>query len=1039
MKQAIRFIWLFLFSTVVMAAVGQTTGTLTGTVTDEQTGETLPGANVVIQGTTIGTATDINGTYTIPGVPAGEHVVMASFIGFQDVTKKVTIVAGETLTVGFVLSEDMMMLDEMVVIGYGTKRKRDITSSISKVPVEEIRNIPTTSFESTLQGKAAGVQVTQDNGLAGGSVTIRVRGTGSVMSSSEPLYVLDGVPIITGRYTTTSGYPDRSNALSLINPEDIESIEILKDAAAQAIYGARGANGVVLITTKKGKEGETKYDFNFSSGFSQVTNKLDILNGSEYLMLAKEAWNNSGEGTERGFYEQLPYGIYNTNLLYEGNYSDFTEEQIEETYQANKKIIDNTHTDWVDHMLRTGYQHNASLSASGGNQRLTYYVGGSYSNTSGVIIGNDFERISGRTNLEIKATKKLKFGMNLGVTGSQFVNVPTGWAGGLGTAQSRSLPVMPVYNADGSYFAPRSGVNVVADYEDRKYKAYSTSMLTNIYADYQFHPGFNYRLDFGLNNLYQRERKYEGTITREEANATDRRLTVNNWNVSNTLGYNKTFNDIHRVTAMTGMSYERNGQYGVEFNGRDFPNPSLENPTNSNQDKQFPSAWQEDYAFLSFFGRAEYAFRERYIVSASVRHDGSSRFGPDQKWGTFPSATVGWILTEEPFMDNISVLSFFKLRGSWGITGNSEIGNYRYVGLYYTTQYNGESGIGLQQIPNPELHWEVSNQYDIGIDFGLWEGRVAGGMDYYLTQSEDLLLLKQIPLTTGARSYTANLGEIKNQGFELFLNSKNLVRKFKWNTDINLATNRNEIINLEGQIISGLDVGGNYGNNFAQEGHPIGAWRLVEWYGVDPGTGVDLFVLNDGSIAPWDDTDPEFFDKHSKVTGNPYPDFFGGVNNYLEYAGFDLGIYFTFVVGNEVYRDDGKFFEGGNLGSNWNQMATILDRWQNPGDVTDQSKLLWNSNVSTINSTKYLDDGSYLRLKSLTFGYTLPPEKTRKLKMERVRIYFTASNLWTITNYKGWDPEVNRDYNYASNVTQSVTYLSPPQAKTFNVGLSLNF
>lgn len=1021
MKNPLRYLVILLLMAFISVTAMAQSGTIKGTVTDSKTGETLPGANIIVKGTTFGVSTDIDGIYIIEGVPAGSIELEASFVGFQPVTKTVNLSAGQMITVDFQLLEDFMMLNELVVVGFGTERKRDVTSSISKIPLKDMRDIPTTNFANALQGRAAGVQVRQDNGMAGAPITVRVRGTTSLLASSEPLYVVDGIPIVTGSLITTSGYPDRSNALNLLNPNDIESIEILKDASAAAIYGSRGANGVVLITTKKGKEGKTKFNFSYSSGISEVTNKLDILNGQEYLSASKQAWFNSEMGTEEEFYQNLPYGIYNGDL----------------TYQENKEIIDNTNTDWVKTMLRTGFQHSFDLSASGGTKFVNYYMGGFYNKSNGIIVGNDFQRLGIKLNLEIKASKRLTVGTNLTLANRQYVNVPTGWAGGLGTAQSRSLPIMPVYNNDGTYFAPTSGVNVMADYEDRKYKAYTTSILGNVYGKYKITDYLYFNTDWGLNNIYQRETEYEGTITRSEANATDRRLTINNWNTNNSFNFRKLFVEKHKVSAMIGQSFQRYADYGLQVFGANFPHPSLENPTSTPANRQTTNGWQTDWSFLSFFGSLGYTFNDKYLVSFNIRRDGSSRFGENMKWGTFPGISAGWIITEENFLKDKRGLSFLKFRGSFGITGNAEIPNYDYIGTYYITEYNGQSAIGLNRKPNPNLHWEETSQWDVGFDIGFWEGRLSAAFDYYVKNSKDVLLRKQVPSTSGTTSVIDNVGEIENRGFEIFLSSFNFTGKFKWRTELNLARNANKIIDLEGQIISGMDLGGNYGNNYAQEGHPIGAWRLVEWHGVDPQTGQDLYVYADGSIGPWDESDSEFFDKNSKVVGNPYPEIYGGMNNILEWKSFDLGIYFTFAYGNDIYRDDGKFFEGGNIGSNWNQMATVLDAWTEPGQQTDQSQLFWNSSVSTYNSTKYLDDGSYLRLKALTLGYNLPVDICQKLKMDAIRIYFIATNLWTLTNYKGWDPEVNRDGS--GNVTQGVTYLSPPQAKTYNVGINLSF
>jgi TonB-linked SusC/RagA family outer membrane protein len=602
------------------------------------------------------------------------------------------------------------------------------------------------------------------------------------------------------------------------------------------------------------------------------------------------------------------------------------------------------------------------------------------------------------------------------------------------------------------------------------YKAYQTWLLGGVYGEIKFYKDLSFRTEFGLNDLFQRETMYESTITREDARGEDRRVQASKYNVTNTLNYTHTFQDIHNLGVMLGMSVENYNEYSVGLWGESFPSPELKNPNSATRRDGYGG--ENSYGFLSYFMRASYSFKDKYQATFSVRRDGSSRFGPDKRYGVFPAGSVGWIISDEKFW-NIPVLTYLKLRGSYGLTGNAEIGNYRYFGLWGTRKYNDEGGIGPDNIGNPNLHWEESSQWDIGIDFGLLDGRISGGMDYYYKYTYDMLLNVNIPQTTGMSSVIQNLGTMDNQGFEFFITSNNLVNEFKWITDFNLSTNKNKIIDINGQIISGGDAGGTFGNNFAMEGHPIGAWRLVEYYGVQPQDGYltitnayydqgqtdptkfnpsdittylygpqsfevfaeggdPLFINQYGEVTPvWD------FDKDANVFGNPYPKIYGGLNNTFKYKGFDLAFMFTYSFGNDVYRDDGKFFEGGNLGSNWNQMTTIKDRWQNPGDVTQQPILLWDSQLSTYNITKYLDDASYVRLKTISIGYSFPKSITDKLQLDNLRIFIMGTNLLTFTSYPGWDPEVNRDNS--ANVTQGVTYLSPPQAKTVSFGINLGF
>jgi len=1023
MRKILRLQFFFLLCFICLGwstAYGQL-GTVTGTVTDKQTGEKLPGANVFIEGTTIGASTDADGKYTLK-VPVGKQVIICSYTGYVRISVILDIQSSQTITQNFSIAEDNLQLDEIVVVGYGTKRKRDITSSISSVKAQEIEAIPVENFGKALQGRTPGVQITSDNGLPGGGVTVRIRGTSSLTASSEPLYVVDGVPTTSGSYLNSSGFPDKSNVLSQIDPNDIESIEFLKDAAAAAIYGARSTNGVILITTKKGRLGEgkmkTQISANYYFGFTTVTNKLKVLDGPTYLALTKEAWFNSKMGTEEEYYKQLPYGIYNPSL----------------TYEQNRQIIDNTSVDWINECLRTGTLQSASLSATGGSARTQFFLGGSYYGENGFLKDNSFQRVNGRFNFSHNATDWLTFGLNASISKTISKRQPTGWAGGIGTGQSRSIPIMPVYTPDGGYFAPKTSnlTNVVAVRDDLSTSASTFAVLANVYAEAHLTKWLSIREDFGIDNFYLKDYKYEGTITHEQAVATDRRVQVENYTNVISLNFNKTWKK-HDVTAFLGYQVQNSQQNDVSLTGTDEPSSSLQQPNSASIITG--SNWVTSYGFMSIIGRATYAYNNKYYATISLRRDASSRFGPGKKWGWFPAASVGWTLTEEKFVpDKVKkVLTYFKIRASLGQTGNSEIGDFSYVGLYQSSSYNGIPGIKIDRVGNPDLHWETTTQADIGFDFAFWSGRLNGGFDYYYKWTKEMLVAVNVPQTSGTSSIVKNVGRMDNKGIEIFINSNNLVGKFKWQTEFNINHNLNNVVDIAGQILAGE----NYGNNFAQEGHPIGAWRLVEYYGVDPQTGKELFVLADGSIGPWDDADPNFFKNNAKVVGNPYPTWFGGLNNIFSWKGIDASIFFTYQWGNNVYRDDGKFFEGGQIGSNWNQMATIEDHWEKPGDIATTPQLLWKNTYSTYNSTRYLDDGSFLRLKTVTIGYTLPANWTQAIKVSSIRVYIMAQNLWTLTKYQGWDPEVNRDGS--GNITSGTTYLSPPQGKTLTVGINVNF
>lgn len=1000
MHKLLRHLSLLALALMWMGSALAQTGTITGTVTD-MTGNPVIAATVVLEGTTIGAATDVEGNYSIQQIPVGSYSLRASSIGFKPKKMNIDVSSGQSLTFNFQLEEDIMNMEELVVVGYGTKRKRNITSAIAKVKAQEIEHVSVPSFEAALQGRSSGVQVTSDNGLAGAPITIRIRGTSSLSASSQPLYVVDGVPIIAGDYGS-SGFADGTNALALINPADIESVEILKDASAAAIYGSRSANGVVLITTKSGKAGQSEINASYYQGVTDVTKRLDLLSGPEYLTMAKMAWANSGNDTTnnyQAFYDGLPFGI-------------------------TREIADTTNTDWLDQMLRTGSTKEANFNISGGNAKTTFFAGITYRDDKGVIINNDFTRTSGKVNLVHKATNRLTIGANLSLSNFKNARVQTGWAGGLGTAQSRALPIMPVYNPDGSFFAPRSGTNPMAFEANTEYVQDATSIMGNFWGQYQFADWISFRTEYSINNMYQREARWIGTITQENDWAQDRRVQVENWYTNNFLNLNKTFNEVHDLSGMLGMSVESSYQYDNAFWGEQMPNPSLHNPASGS--KKGGSAYEGGYSFLSYVARANYAYDGKYLASVSVRRDGSSRFGEDNRFGWFPAGSLGWIISDEDFMLGVPVLTFLKLRTSYGRTGNAAIGNYRYFGSYYSTQYYGLSGIGTGNIANPFLGWEKVTQFDAGVDWGILDGRVTGGFDWYHKLTTDMLLNVNIPQTSGSSSVTQNIGSMLNRGFEFFIVSNNLTGELKWKTDLNLARNYNEVLDIQGQIIAGE----NYGNNQAEEGHPIGSWKLVEYAGINPDTGNELFVNQETGEL----TEEFNFARDAIVTGNPYPDFFGGINNLFSYKNFDFNFLFTFAYGQEVYRDDGKFLEGG-IDGNWNQMSTVLNAWTEENPNTDMQKLYWQPDNRNYNSTRYLDDASYLRLKDVTLAYHLPRKWLDRAKIKEARIFFKGQNLWTLTDYSGWDPEVNRDGS--GNTTQGVTYLSPPQIKTAMIGINI--
>lgn len=1026
-----KFIPILLILLFLNKNISGQNGTIKGTIVD-QNKYPLIGATVIIKGTTNGVITNSKGEYVFENILAGEVILLASFIGFNSQEATITVQENQIINYNFVLTETILELDEVVSIGYGSKRKRDITSSIASVRSEDINDAPVPSLQAGLQGRAAGVQISQSNGMPGGQTTVRIRGITSITASSEPLYIIDGIPIITGNYS--SGWADGTSTLSAISPSDIESIEILKDASAAAIYGARAANGVILITTKSGKEGKTRIQFDYTTGVNQITNVPEYLSGPEYLKYGKIAWANSGNDTTnnyQAFYDALPFGI-------------------------TREVADSTDTDWIDVMSRKGIVHQANLSITGGNQRSRFYMSGSYRDEEGVQIGNDYQRLTGKINYDLKASDRLKVGTRVNMIHEINERVPTGQSGGLGTAQSRSLPIMPIYDSTGNFWAPTTDVNVLA-YDT--YMDYAMNILTtigNVYAQYSFTDWLYFKTETGINIYDQIETMYESEYIRGDglAYSKDRRIRIFDYTTNNTLNFDKKIGT-HHISSLVGLSYQNFKHTENYIEGRGFANPALRNPQNAAI--KTGGGYETEYRFLSYYGRINYNLNNTYYLDLSIRKDGSSRFGQNKRFSAlFPAVSLGWSVSEEPFF-NSQLLTFLKLRASVGKQGNAEmLSNLPYLELWTSSNYLSEAGLTTAQAPNPNLGWESTTQYDAGLDYQLWKGRISGGFDYYFKKTSDLLINRPLQSTSGFLSVYDNVGIMHNYGVEFFITTNNLSpdNALKWKTSFNISWNKNEVVDVDGKMIRGEQNG----NTHVVEGYPIGVKELVEWAGIYKNTEAmtktvtDWLDPNDESegttekeitIMPgdelfinyWGEVTNEFnFDRDAKFVGQSYPDYVGGIRNTLEYKGIDLNIFFSFILGQDVYRDDGKFLMGGFDG-NWNQLAVIKDAWSEDNPDGSSHKLYWAAENRNYNSTRYLEDASYLRLKTLTLGYSLPKNLLTQIKAENIRFYVSAINLWTLTNYKGWDPEVNRDG--ARSIAQGITYLSPPQVKTYSVGIQI--
>ncbi|MEI6407816.1 MAG: TonB-dependent receptor [Bacteroidota bacterium] len=996
-----------------------------GQVSDGNSSEPLIGATVSIKGTTRGSVTDLNGRYTID-VQKNDEILVFSYTGYgiQE------IVAGTQTTLNVALAPNIQLIDEVVVVGYGKQIKSTLTGNIAKVGGESLKSMPVVSFEQALQGQAAGVYVESANGKLGGAMRMRIRGVGSLTAGAEPLIVVDGIPLSKDA-RNTSGAP--LNPLADLNFNDIESIEVLKDASAKAIYGSRGSNGVLLITTKSGKNGRPRIEVDIQSGISNPTHKREFLNSKEYVELFTEAANNSDviEGYDFNDPDSWTQFVYSRFERYAG-------------HTNYKELIDRTN--WQDEALRTGSQNNANVSFTGGSDKIRYYASANYGKTEGIVISNNLKKYGGRLNLDFEATKRLRVGVNLNLARTSTNQVSDDNQFSTPLQLVAMSPLTPTRDPDGVlYDRPTTTYyNGLIDVEDGKRTVNTLRSIANVYGDYRIAEGFGLRVE-GASNIYTvNDDAYFGNRTDNGSASRGYGFSAwsqsNDYNLNAVLHFDRSLHEKHNVGFDLGTEFFKSQVQRTFVDGEQFPSDDFKTLASAASIKSGTSTLT-GYSFLSYFGRARYDFKRKYLFNASARVDGSSRFGANNRYAFFPAASAGWVLSEEGFLKGNKTLSFLKLRGSWGQSGNAEIGDFQSLGLFNAGGYGGNSTLGPQQIPNPGLTWEKSTEVDFGIDFGLFNNRLSGELDYYVKNTTDLLLSVPIPSTTGFTNQTQNVGEMQNKGFEVVLNSNNLVGKFKWSTSVNLAANRNKIVALsKGQKI--IDDGGSRYMNVVKVGSPIGEFYGPQYAGVDPKTGDALWYVNKmddaGNIINPGATTSEYSDASFVELGSPLPKLIGGIDNTFSFAGISLDIRFQGQYGNKIHNSAGEFM---SCSACWfdNQTRDQLKRWQKPGDITDvpQARLGY-TNGSQSRSSRFLTDGSYLRLKNLSLAYDFPTRLLHKTGIRDLRIYLTGTNMLTFTKYKGWDPEVTTDY-LASNVVYGVDFYAAPQPKTFVVGIRAGF
>jgi len=961
--------------------------TVSGTVTSADEGQTLVGVNVLEKGTTNGASTDKDGNYTIE-VSSPDAILVFSYIGFK--YQEITVDGRETIDVQ--MQKDVEMLDDVVVVGYGEQDRKTLTSSVSSVSAEDIQNTPVAGSNQLIQGRAAGVQVSTNSGTPGGGIFVKIRGTTSISGGSDPLYIVDGVPIETGNYGLDLG-GETTSALADIDPSDIESIEILKDASATAIYGARAANGVVLISTKRGSNSSPTIKVSSYYGYEEPVNEPDLVSGPEFEMLMNEAARNNGEPE--------PY--------------------------ANPQSA--TNTDWAGTVFRTGVVRNHDVTISGGNETIKYSVSGSNFNQDGVVKPATYERSSARINLDLNATDNLSFGSSLTYSFSNRNRARnndniTGVLGGVYFLPSN----LPVYQQDGSYTKFSIFENPVAAATEIDFNMDVNRFIGNAFADYEFFPGLTFKTSWSYDYNQVKEDRYDNTFTNNGAAVNGNALSTvalsKNWTGENTLSY--LFNKgKHNFATLIGTSYQESTFERTTATGQQFPSNDFQRIEDAAV--QTASSTGTSWGIASFFGRLKYDYDGKYLATFTVRRDGSSRFGDENQWGTFPSVALGWVISEESFFD-VEGISNLKVRGSYGVTGNqSGIGNFQAQGLWGGESYTSNPGTSPQQLSNPNLKWETTNQLDLGFDLGLFNDRLNIVYDYYYKKTKDLLLAVPVPMSTGFQELVQNFGELENKGMELGINAE-IIRKQdrSWNLQFNIAGNRNKVTKLAAPFnVYNRDI------YRYEEGYPMYSFYFHNQLGVDPQTGEPIFedVDGNGTFNPNVDR---------KIVGNANPDFFGGITNDFSYKNFDLSIFFQYSYGNDQLNWNRFFQEHGGT-RNTNYLSSQLDRWQQPGDETMVPKMTSSNYAGNLRPSRFVEDGSYMRLKTATIGYTVPDSFLSKLgiNLSRARFYITGQNLLTFTNYSGLDPEVTA--TATTQLTRGIEFYTMPQSRSILGGFDISF
>jgi len=945
--------------------------TIKGEVKDQQ-GLPLPGVSVLVKGSNQGVVTNADGVYIL-SAPKDATLVF-SFIGYKTIEEAVS----NRTTVNIKLTDDNQQLNEVIVVGYGTQTKKDLTTAVTSVSAKDIQNQPITNPLQAIQGKAAGVQVTSQSGKPGSDISVSIRGNTSITASNSPLYVIDGIT---------------SRDASFINPNDIESMTILKDAAAAAIYGSSGANGVILITTKKGTAGKLKVGFNAYTGISNFWRSQDVLDRDQYISLMRELGYTSFGGTQN--------------------------------------------TDWQKETFGTGKQNNYQISLSGGTKGGQYYFSSGYQQDQGVVAPAKLDRISVNFNGQQAITKWLKFTATAALTSNKSIDVPDNAGstkGGVILGALTAPPTLSIYEPDGTFTAVPAGYDTpIGNAFGSTNSTRQTKFIGAFGGEIKFSNDLTFKSTISTNSRVQFYNyfldPYQTVYGRTERGLyRNEKINDNVWLNENILNYNKTIGK--NVFGATGGYTIQESDYSLNpYNESRYIDAGTGAPIAPSVGSVVPTHAQ--WSKQSYLARVTYAFDSKYLFSSNFRADGSSRFAKEHRFGYFPSVSAGWRISGEDFLKDSKTISDLKIRGSWGKVGNDEgIGDYSYMKLY---QITAQGSYNLTQPANDALSWEKTTQTNVGLDLTMYGGRITFTADAYLKKTNDLLIKVQLPLSTGLDTQALNVGSMENKGIELSLSTKNIQKdNFSWSTDLNFSLNRNKVLSL-GSATSSLDFGDIYQRDAAVKvvvGRPLGSFYGYQFTGVDPNTGAAQYADTNGNgVTGSADTGDRTF------IGSAQPKFNYGVNNNFTYGNFGLTVFFQGVQGNELFNASKIDLEG--MYDTKNQSVDVLNRWVTPGQVTDIPKALVSSSENSLTSSRFVENASYLRLKTATLSYNFGKTALGRLKMDKLTVFATGYNILTFTKYSGLDPEVNQ---YGANgPNMGVDYGTYPQSRSFLLGVNVGF